>query len=69
MNKGLTLRMNQTPVKREWPRLFEHVRNGHLVPRDMVTHRVPLSEIAEAYHLFSAKLDDCIKVLVEPDAA
>jgi alcohol dehydrogenase len=69
MNKGLTLRMNQTPVKREWPRLFEHVRNGYLVPRDMVTHRVPLSEIAEAYHVFSAKLDSCIKVLVEPDAA
>ena len=33
MNKGLTLRMNQAPVKRQWPRLFEHVRNGHLTPQ------------------------------------
>lgn len=30
VNKGLTLRMNQCPVKRQWPRLFEHIRNGYL---------------------------------------
>jgi threonine dehydrogenase-like Zn-dependent dehydrogenase len=69
LNKGLTLRMNQTPVKRQWPRMFEHVRNGHLTPRAMVTHRFPLEHIAEAYHVFSAKLDGCIKPLVLPDAA
>ena len=69
MNKGLTLRMNQTPVKRQWPRMFEHVRNGHLTPRDMVTHRFPLEEIAEAYHVFSSKLDGCIKPLIVPSAA
>jgi threonine dehydrogenase-like Zn-dependent dehydrogenase len=69
MNKGLTLRMNQCPVKRQWPRLFEHVRNGHLRPRDMVTHRFPLEDIAEAYHVFSAKLDGCVKPLVVPNAA
>ncbi|MGY1841502.1 MULTISPECIES: zinc-dependent alcohol dehydrogenase [unclassified Modestobacter] len=67
MNKGLTLRMNQTPVKRQWPRMFEHVRNGHLTPRQMVTHRFPLEDIAEAYHVFSAKLDGCIKPLIVPN--
>jgi threonine dehydrogenase-like Zn-dependent dehydrogenase len=66
MNKGLSLHMNQTPVKRQWPRLVEHVRNGYLVPSDIVTHRVPLEHIAEAYHTFSAKLDGCIKTLVVP---
>jgi S-(hydroxymethyl)glutathione dehydrogenase / alcohol dehydrogenase len=69
MNKGLTLRMNQCPVKRQWPRLFEHVRNGYLKPRDLVTHRIPLEHIAEGYHLFSAKLDGCIKPLVVPETA
>ena len=69
MNKGLTLRMNQCPVKRQWPRLFEHIRNGYLTPSDVVTHRIPLEHIAEGYHLFSAKLDGCIKPLVVPDAA
>jgi len=69
MNKGLTLRMNQTPVKRQWPRLFDHVRNGHLTPHELVTHRFPLEHIAEGYHVFSAKLDGVIKPLVVPGAA
>lgn len=67
MNKGLTLRMNQAPVKRQWPRLLEHIRAGYLTPRDIVTHRIPLEHIAEAYHVFSAKLDGCIKPVVVLD--
>jgi threonine dehydrogenase-like Zn-dependent dehydrogenase len=66
MNKGLTLRMNQTPAKRQWDRLFEHIRSGHLTPRDIITHRIPLEHIAEGYHIFSAKLDDCIKPVITP---
>ena len=64
MNKGLTLRMNQCPVKRQWPRLFEHVREGHLRPRDLVTHRIPLEDIAEGYSMFSGKKDGIIKPVV-----
>jgi threonine dehydrogenase-like Zn-dependent dehydrogenase len=55
-------------VKRHWPRLFEHVKNGVLRPSEIVTHRVPLDEIAEAYHMYSSKLDNCIKTLVVPQA-
>ncbi|MBC9735250.1 glutathione-dependent formaldehyde dehydrogenase [Nocardioides sp. zg-578] len=69
LNKGLTLRMNQCPVKRQWPRLLEHVRNGYFKPSDIVTHRIPLEHIGEAYHLFSAKLDGCIKPVIIPDAS
>lgn len=69
MNKGLTLRMNQAPVKRQWPRLFEHIRNGHLDPSTIITHRIPLDEIAEGYHMFSSKLDDCIKTVITTEAA
>lgn len=68
VNKGLTLRMNQCPVKRQWPRLFEHIRDGRLSPRDIVTHRIPLEHIAEGYHMFSAKLDGCIKPVITPAA-
>ena len=68
VNKGLTLRMNQCPVKRQWPRLLEHVRNGYLKPSDIVTHRFPLEEISEAYHVFSSKLDGCIKPVIVVDA-
>jgi S-(hydroxymethyl)glutathione dehydrogenase / alcohol dehydrogenase len=69
LNKGLTLRMNQAHVKRQWPRLFSHIRNGYLKPSDIVTHRIPLEHIAEGYHMFSAKLDNCIKPLIVPTAS
>lgn len=69
VNKGLTIRTNQAPVKRQWPRLLEHIRNGYLTPSDIVTHRIPLDDIAEGYHMFSAKLDGCVKTLVLPGQA
>ncbi|MFL6700545.1 MAG: zinc-dependent alcohol dehydrogenase [Vitreoscilla sp.] len=70
LNKGLTLRMNQASVKRHLPRLIEHIRAGHIRPRDVVTHRVPLEEVSDAYYLFSHKLDGCMKtILVPPSAA
>src|ERR1700709_2183864 len=61
MNKGLTLRMNQCPVKRRGPRLSEHARTGSPKPRDIVPHRIPREHIAEGYHISSAKLDGIIK--------
>jgi S-(hydroxymethyl)glutathione dehydrogenase / alcohol dehydrogenase len=69
MNKGLTLRSNQCSVKRHWPRLFQHVQSGVLKPREIITHRIPLAEIAEGYHMFSSKLDDVVKPLVMMQAA
>jgi threonine dehydrogenase-like Zn-dependent dehydrogenase len=69
MNKGLTLRMNQAPAKRQWPRLLEHLRAGYFTPSDVVTHRIPLEHIAEGYHMMSAKLDGIIKPLIVPDGA
>lgn len=69
MNKGLTIRTNQCSVKRHWPRLFEHVKNGVLRPRDIVTHRIPLEHIAEGYHMVSSKLDNVVKMIVLPMAA
>jgi S-(hydroxymethyl)glutathione dehydrogenase/alcohol dehydrogenase len=69
VNKGITIRANQASVKRLLPRLIDHIRAGHLNPKAMITHRVPLADIADAYHLFSAKLDGCIKPVVLPNGA
>ena len=69
VNKGLTLRANQASVKRLMPRLVEHVKAGHINPKAIITHKVPLDDIADAYHLFSAKLDNCIKPVLLPAAA
>jgi threonine dehydrogenase-like Zn-dependent dehydrogenase len=67
LNKGLTIRANQASVKRLLPRLIEHVKAGHINPKEMITHKVPLEEIADAYHIFSAKLDGCIKPVLVPN--
>ncbi len=69
VNKGLTVRANQASVKRLLPRLIDHVMAGRLNPKGLITHRVPLEEVSEAYHIFSAKRDNCIKpVLIPPTA-
>ncbi|GAA4324725.1 zinc-dependent alcohol dehydrogenase [Flaviaesturariibacter amylovorans] len=70
VNKGLTIRANQASVKRLLPRLIEHVMAGRLNPKGIITHRVPLEEVSDAYHIFSAKRDNCIKpILIPPRAA
>lgn len=69
VNKGLTIRANQASVKRHLPRLIEHIEAGRLKPSEIITHRIPLEEVADAYHMFSSKLDNCIKpVLIPPSA-
>ncbi len=69
MNKGLTLRMNQASIKRNLPRCIEHIEAGHINPKDVITNRIPLEEISEGYHIFSSKLDECIKPMVIPPRA
>lgn len=69
MNKGLTMRMNQTSVKRNLPRCFHHIEQGHINPKDVITHRIPLEEIHEGYRMMSSKLDGCIKPMIIPPRA
>jgi threonine dehydrogenase-like Zn-dependent dehydrogenase len=69
MNKGITIHANQCPVKRQLPRLYEHVRNGLIKPSEIITHRFPLDDIAEGYRVFTSKLDGCIKPVIIPGRA
>ena len=67
--KGITIRANQTAVKRHLPKLIDHIQSGRVSPQAIITHRVPLEEIADAYHIFSEKLDNCIKTVLIPPSA
>ena len=67
VNKGITIRANQAAVKRHLPKLIEHVKEGRIDPKAIITHRVPLEEIADAYRMFWAKLDNCIKPVLLPN--
>lgn len=69
VNKGITIRANQASVKRLLPRLIDHVQSGILNPKGLITHRIPLEEVSEAYHIFSSKLDNCIKTVLIPPTA
>ena len=68
MNKGLTIKTGQTHVHRFVPELLDHIRSGRIDPSFVVTHRMPLSQAAEGYRIFREKLDDCVKVVLDPAA-
>jgi threonine dehydrogenase-like Zn-dependent dehydrogenase len=69
VNKGLTIRANQASVKRLLPKLIDHVMAGRLNPKGLISHRIPLEEVSDAYHIFSTKLDNCIKPVLIPSSA
>lgn len=68
VNKGITIRANQASVKRLLPRLIEHVQAGRIRPSELITHRIPLEYVSDAYRIFSSKLDNCIKPVLLPAA-
>ncbi len=43
--------------------------SGRLNPKGLISHRIPLEEIGDAYHMFSAKRDNIIKPLLIPPRA
>ena len=66
MNKGLTLRMGQCNTKRYIPHLLEHIREGRIEAKSVISHRFPLERVSEAYEMFAAKTDECRKVVMRP---
>ena len=68
MNKGLTIKTGQTHVHKYVPRLLDFIRNGKIDPTFVVTHRLPLSQAAEAYDMFRNKREGCVKVVLDPAA-
>ena len=65
-NKGLTLKMGQTHVQRYMEPLYQRIEQGEIDPSYIITHRVSLDELPEAYKMFSDKQADCIKVVLRP---
>jgi threonine dehydrogenase-like Zn-dependent dehydrogenase len=69
MNKGLTLRMNQCNVRRYMPHLLELIREGRVDAKAIITHRLPLEDVDEAYDMFARKRHGCIKPVLLPPGA
>jgi threonine dehydrogenase-like Zn-dependent dehydrogenase len=67
-DKGITLRMGQTHVKRWIDDLMPLVTDDAdpLGVEDLATHRLPLDEAPHGYEIFQKKTDGAIKVLITP---
>ena len=66
--KRLTFRVTLASIPTTWPALFPLVQSGKLRPEEVFTHRLGLSDAAEAYRIFDAREDGVLKVLLDPTA-
>jgi len=64
--KKLTFRVTLASIPATWQSLLPLVASGRLHPEDVFTHRLGLSQAAEAYELFDARRDGVLKVLLDP---
>ena len=64
--KRLTLRATLASIPTTWPALVPLIESGRLRPEQVFTHHLGLSEAAEAYRVFNARDDGCLKVLLDP---
>ena len=65
-DKGITLKGGQAPAQKHIDTLLNYVVEGRVKLDDVITHRLPLSKIADAYQMFYKKEDDCVKVVLDP---
>lgn len=65
-DKGITLRGGQALVHKYIDKLMQYVIDGKITLDDIITHRLPLTEVAHAYDIFKNKKDDCVKVVLDP---
>lgn len=65
-DKGIILRGGQAVVHKHIDKLLQYVNDGSIVLDDIITHRLPLSQVAHAYDIFKNKKEDCVKVVLDP---
>jgi threonine dehydrogenase-like Zn-dependent dehydrogenase len=65
-DKNLTYRAGRCPARRYLEPLLASLAADSAGLDAVWTHRMPLAEAAEAYELFDARRDGCVKVLLEP---
>jgi threonine dehydrogenase-like Zn-dependent dehydrogenase len=66
--RRLTFRMTLASVPSTWSALIPLIEQGRLHPEDVFTHRMGLSQAADAYRTFDSRSDGCLKVLLDPSA-
>src|SRR5690606_11884582 len=65
-DKGLRLQTGQCPVHNYVDECIDLVSTGKVKLHDIITHELPLDEVAHAYEIFNKKEDNCVKVVLKP---
>lgn len=65
-DKGITISQGQAPVLNYIDHLIDLVKEEKVVLDDIITHRLPLSQVAQGYKIFDEKEDECVKVVLTP---
>jgi threonine dehydrogenase-like Zn-dependent dehydrogenase len=67
VNRSLTIKSGQCHVQRYMKPLLEHIQRGDIDPTFIITHRMRLDQAPEAFGMFVAKQDECMKVILRPN--
>jgi threonine dehydrogenase-like Zn-dependent dehydrogenase len=65
-DKGIIMKGGQAPAQKHIDLLLQYVVDGKVKLDDIITHRLPLSQIAHGYEIFKNKEEDCVKVVLDP---
>jgi threonine dehydrogenase-like Zn-dependent dehydrogenase len=65
-DKGIILKGGQAPAHKYIDKLLTYVAEGKVTLNDIITHRLPLSEVSHGYSIFKKKEEDCVKVVLDP---
>ena len=65
-DKGIRIQGGQAPAHKHIDKLLEYVIKGQVKLDDIITHRLPLTQISNGYDMFDKKLDGCVKVVLDP---
>ncbi|MBI4175968.1 MAG: alcohol dehydrogenase catalytic domain-containing protein [Candidatus Aenigmarchaeota archaeon] len=65
LSRGATITTSYAAVKKDLAEALDLLRKGRINARDMITHKLPLSETGEGFRL-TAGSGDSMKVIIEP---
>lgn len=65
-DKGLILKTGQAPAHKHIDKLMKFAEEGKVRLDDIITHHLPLSEVAKGYDIFRDHEDGCVKVVLKP---
>src|ERR1700712_172735 len=65
-DKGIIMKGGQAPAQKYIDKLLKFVEEGKVKLDDIITHRIPLTQVAHAYEIFKNKEDGCVKVVLDP---